>query len=273
MQNPETNSLGEFYESWSAKSVQAIVEDIAAAQRKADVLASMVPLEVRTEIHTLLDFGCGFGGVLNGLLNAWDVDRALGVDFSESAIAEARRRFVDARLGFQRLPSLDTDVVTGYLKQLLPEGVNCILLVDLLEHVPDCERLVAALAPLTKYFVIKLPVESSIVDNYILPKEYPSSRHSNGHLREFDANSVHYFIRQLGLTPLRESLYVYELRDIFPAIPAGAATLKRRIIRRTLWLFKGMARMLLPKRIFMRLIGGGGYVCLATYDAAHVLRP
>ena len=63
------------------------------------------------------------------------------------------------------------------------------------------------------------------------------------------------------------------LRDVFPSIPAAAATLKRRIIRRPLWLFKGMTRMLLPKRMFMRLIWGAGYVCLATYDSAHDLRP
>lgn len=274
MQNPENNSLGQFYETWSVKPAQAIADDIAAAERKAEVLAAIIRQSgIQAEIRSLLDFGCGFGGVVGRLLQIFDVEKALGVDYSASAIAEADRRFSGNRLGFHCLSSLDTDVVAGQLGQLLPEKVDCILLVDLLEHVPDCERLIAALAPLTRYFVIKLPVESSLVDNYILPKEYPGSAHGNGHLREFDANNVHYFIRQLGLTPLRETLYVYELRDIFPAIPAGKTTFKRRLIRRALWLFKGVARMLLPKKIFMRLIGGGGYVCLATYDPAHILRP
>lgn len=104
------------------------------------------------------------------------------------------------------------------------------LLIDLLEHVPDCRALVASLAKFTKYFLIKLPVESSVLDNYILPKEYPGPLHSNGHLRGFDANRVHYFIRQLGLTPLFESLYVYHLEDIFP--PAfRALPFRQKMIR------------------------------------------
>jgi hypothetical protein len=175
-------------------------------------------------------------------------------------------------LQFYRLDSLDIDENLDVMRAIAGGRVGCILLIDLLEHVPDCKELVAGLAEFTRYFIVKLPVESSAMDNYVLPKEYPSSVHSNGHLREFDANDVHYFIRQLGLTPLFETLYVYHAMDVFPPLPLGCS-FKQRLMRRLLRIFKAVAVKVLPKKIYLRWVGGGGYFCLATFDRSHILNP
>ena len=37
--------------------------------------------------------------------------------------------------------------------------------------------------------------------------------------------------------------------------------------------FKLVCSWLLPKKIFLRLIGGGGYFCLATYKKDLILHP
>lgn len=268
----ENQKLEQFYESWSSKTKAEIEFDIAASVRKAETIASALPKDVTSRIHTVLDFGCGYGALLNHFKESLGFSTGVGVDFSAPAIDIAQSHYQSDSLTFHRLDTLDTAQNMQRLRALLPAGVDCVLLIDLLEHVPDCRTLVAGLGGLVKYFVIKLPVESSVFDNYFLPKEYPSSVHSNGHLREFDANNVFYFIRQLGLTPLYESLYIYHFDDAFPPLP-DRATFKQRLVRKFIKAFKVAAHWLLPKKIFLRLVGGGGYFCIATYDASHVLNP
>jgi SAM-dependent methyltransferase len=274
MMNSQNDGILErFYDLWSAKSEIEISEDIAAAKRKAIILASIVPDEIVANIKTMLDFGCGYGGVVGSLSKNWTLDWAVGVDYSETAIKVATHSFGSSNLSFYQLRSLTAASIITQLELYIPNGVDCIILADLLEHVPDCHELVKALSMFTKYFLIKLPVESSIVDNYVLPKEYPGSRHSNGHLREFNANDVHNFVRQLGLTPYTETLYAYSLEDALPPIPTEFLSAKRKIYRDVLWLMKLILKIMLPKKIYLRLVGGGGYACVATYDSRLILRP
>jgi SAM-dependent methyltransferase len=270
----ENNNLEGFYESWSSKSSDAIDYDVESSIRKADVITSHIPANLLANVRSILDFGCGYGAVLHRFKEklASTVDVAVGVDFSNTAIEMARKRFQRESLSYYKLPKLEISEIQAFLRKTIPEGVDCILLIDLLEHVPDCKELVTGLAEFTQYFIVKLPVESSAFDNYVLPKEYPSSVHSNGHLREFDANNVHYFIRQLGLTPLYETLYIYHSDDVFPPLPDGC-TFKQRLVRWLLRGFKALAVRVLPKKIYLRWVGGGGYFCLATFDSKHMLTP
>ncbi|HBI22231.1 MAG TPA: hypothetical protein DDY37_06585, partial [Legionella sp.] len=159
-----------------------------------------------------------------------------------------------------------------FLEKQLKSNVDAILLIDLLEHIPNCQALISALASHTRLFLIKLPIESSIIDDYLLPKEYPSSTHSNGHLREFNVNTVHYFIRSLGLTPMFETLYRYETKDSFPPLALGSP-LKARLVRIAIMSVKKILSWILPTKIFLRLVGGGGYICVASYNARQVLNP
>jgi len=270
----ENGKLEKFYESWSDKSPSDITYDIESAVRKADVITARIPASLLQNIHSVLDFGCGYGALIHRFKSRFAATTtAVGIDFSAAAIDVARQRFEGASLRYHKLPSLDNAETVNFLRMTIPDGVDCILLIDLLEHVPDCRKLVADLAQFTKYFIVKLPVESAVFDNYVMPKEYPSPIHSNGHLREFDVNTVHYFVRELGLTPLFESLYIYHRSDMFPPIPPSTLTLKSRIIRGVLQMFKLTAALVLPRKLFIRLIGGGGYFCFATFDQTHVLNP
>lgn len=268
----EAKKLEGFYEGWSNKPPGAIDYDIEASVRKADVIISHIPAGLLANIRSVLDFGCGYGALLHRFQAQLvsTVDVAVGVDFSSAAIEIARQKFQQKTLKYSKLPSLDISENLVFFRETIPDGIDCILLVDLLEHIPDCKELITALAQFTRFFIVKLPIESSIFDNYVLPKEYPSFIHSNGHLREFDANNVHYFIRQLGLTPLYETLYIYHFDDSFPPQPVGC-NIKQKVVRWMLRGFKIAAAKILPKKIFLRLIGGGGYLCLATFDRAHIV--
>lgn len=266
--------LARFYADWSSKDANGIDFDIRSAERKADTIARLVPGPLLDSLHRLLDFGCGYGAVILRLkrLRAKTIHSALGLDFSEMAINIARARCESEVIRYEKLPAIDVRDNATFLRTQVAEGVDAILLIDLLEHVPDCRALIAELAPFTRFFLIKLPVEASLFDNYLLPKEYPGSTHSNGHLREFDANNVHYFIRSLGLTPVFETLYRYHAEDSFPPVPPGTP-LKGRLVRLAIKSVKTALSWLLPTRIFLRVVGGGGYLCLASYSEQHRLNP
>jgi SAM-dependent methyltransferase len=268
------SELAGFYNEWSGKSVEAIDFDIRSAERKADAIVRLVPQQQLDSLHRLIDFGCGYGAVIRRLrkLRGDRIVSALGLDFSETAIDVACARSDSDAIRYKKLPALDVRDNSAFLHAQVDGVVDAILLIDLLEHVPDCHVLIAELAPLTRLFLIKLPVESSLFDNYFLPKEYPSTQHSNGHLREFDANNVHYFIRSLGLTPVFETLYRYDNEDSFPPMPPGTH-FKRRFARLLIKSVKIILGWLLPTRIFLRIVGGGGYLCLASYNEQHVLNP
>ena len=273
-ENKVQADLTGFYAKWSSKSADAIDFDIRSAERKALAIVQQLPPAVLDSLHRLLDFGCGYGAVLLGLmrLRAAHIESALGVDYSDAAIDVARRRNNCAEIRYEKLPALDIQDNRSFIRTQLAENVDAILLIDLLEHVPDCRTLIAELAPYTRWFLIKLPVESSLMDNYLLPKEYPSSTHSNGHLREFDANSVYYFIRSLGLTPIFETLYRYESEDSFPPFPAGTSW-KGRMARSAIKFVKTLLSWILPTKLFLRIVGGGGYICVASYNAENLLDP
>ena len=259
-----------FYEEWSNKTPEEINYDITAAIRKAKIITASIPKSMTSNINSILDFGCGYGAFVKHFQDSLNIPKAIGVDFSSSAINVANQQFANDSLVFYRLETLDISKNFDFLLSIIPKNVDCILLIDLLEHVPNCKDLIATLSKFTKYFIIKLPIESTIFDNYLLKKEYPGSTHSNGHLREFDANNVHYFIRHLGLTPIFESLYVYNIQDIFPPqfnVPSS----RQKIIRFLLKNFKRLMIGFLPKKIFLRVIGGGGYFCLATYNEQNTL--
>lgn len=238
------------------------------------MLVTGVSSEIAAGLRSVLDFGCGYGALLWRIQEHWSetLDSAIGVDFSQTAIDVANSRFQRSGLRYQKLPEFDIADNTEFLRALLPNGVDAIFLVDLLEHVADCKTLISTLSEFTRLFIIKLPIESNLLSNYILPKEYPSSVHSNGHLREFTVNNVHYFVRSLGLTPIYEGVYLYDAVDAFPPLPPNATT-KQKFLRIGLRAFKSVLSRLLTKKVFLRLAGDGGYFCVASYNSDHILNP
>lgn len=265
-------SLEAFYSGWSSKDGAAIEADVAAAARKADAILAGTARETLAANDCWVEVGCGYGGFLAAMRKRLDIKSVHGFDFSAAAIEFAQSRFAGPGMAFYRCASLDAQETADLVRQHTAGRVDCIALIDVLEHIPDALGFVRALASVCPRFLIKLPVESTVFDNYCAPKEYPGSRHSNGHLREFDAHSVFHFVRQLGLTPVHEGLYVYAMEDAFP-LPAPGTSLRGRTFRGGVMAFKRMAALLLPKKWFLRLVGGGGYYCVAHFNEAHVLRP
>lgn len=265
--------LENFYSNWSAKAESLIVYDNESAVRKIDAIVAGMPILESMRFKTVIDFGCGYGKALENFSRRYGVEVAHGFDFSEHAIAYAKCAFESPQISYHSFSTLDINENINMMKAVLC-GVkaDCILLIDLLEHVPDCVQLLTRLSEITNYFLIKLPIEEVLLNNYILRKTYPSTMQSNGHLREFTVNSVYYFIRRLGLTPLAEGVHIYDFRDSFPPQPNGV-TFKSRVKRIILKFGLVIISKIIPARIYIRIFGPGSYYCLATFSADHILRP
>lgn len=266
------SELSEFYQTWSRKEPWLIKYESEAACRKVDTMLKGMPELRNLDIKSAIDFGCGYGKVLQDFFKKAKLDKAYGFDISENAINYARHNFSSDGLQFHQLTTLDADENTRFIKSVVGDSVDAILLVDMLEHVPDCQKLMLNLSRLTKYFVILLPIEENIINNYFIRKIYPSTKHYNGHVREFNVNSVHYFIRKIGLTPIAEGEYIYDFKDGYPPQPPAPITL-RRIARTLLKYIRIILALTLPKKIYLRLAGPGAYYCVATFNEEHILKP
>jgi len=266
------SELSEFYQTWSKDRAWLIDYDNEVAGRKVDTILQGMPELYDLDIKSVVDFGCGYGKTLSDLNERLKLEKAYGFDVSEKAINYAQQHFTSPGLQFHQLATLDITENTQFIKSIVGTGVDAILLVDLLEHIPDCNNLMLHLSGVTKYFVVMLPIEENMINNYFTKKIYPSTKHYNGHVREFNANSVYYFIRKIGLTPIAEGIHIYDFRDSYPPQPPAPITL-RGIARKSLKYLRIILAQILPTKIYLRLIGPGTYYCIATYNKEHVLTP
>ena len=256
-----------FYTQYSKKDRERIEHDINSSVRKAIKIKSALSVIKGHSIGCVIDYGCGFGSTVRYLAENMQILSAYGFEYSMDALNSAKECSNKAGVEFHKLPSLDAAENSKFIKTIVNMKVDYIMLNDVLEHVPDCVSLIRHLSQISNNFIIKLPMEKSFFDNILIGKEYPGINQCNGHLREFDANDVHYFIRKLGLTPLFEEVYVYMIDDAFPRY--NRYSWKTRIVKN----FKRLMSLILPKKIFLNLIGGGSYLCIAVFDESLILNP
>lgn len=266
------SELSELYQAWSNKEQWLIDYESEAACRKVDTILQGLPQLRDLDIKSVVDFGCGYGKVLQNFCIKMKLEKAYGFDISENGINYARQNYVSHGLRFHQLATLDVSENTKFIKSVVGTGVDAVLLVDLLEHIPDCINIMLHLSGVTKYFIVWLPIEENMINNYLLKKIYPSTKHYNGHVREFNVNSVHYFIRKIGLTPIAEGIHIYDFRDSYPPQPPARISL-RGIARKSLKYLRIILAQVLPKKIYLRLIGPGAYYCIAAFNKEHILNP
>jgi len=266
------SELGEFYQTWSNDRAWLIDYDNEVAGRKVDTILQGMPELQKLGIKSAVDFGCGYGKTLHDFHERVSLEKSYGFDVSENAIRYAQQNFTSPGVQFNQLATLEIAENTQFIKSVIGTGVDAVLLVDLLEHIPDCINLMLHLSEIAKYFIIMLPIEENVINNYFIKKIYPSTKHYNGHVREFNVNSVYYFIRKLGLTPIDEGIHIYDFRDSYPPQPPAPITL-RWIARKLLKYLRMIMALVLPKKIYLRLFGYGTYYCIATFSKEHILTP
>ncbi|OIO06326.1 MAG: hypothetical protein AUJ52_12520 [Elusimicrobia bacterium CG1_02_63_36] len=267
-----SKQLSEFYADWSKKPDEELEWILETCSEKSRAALKTLDEASIGPVDSVLEVGCGYGKNLRDAMDVTGASVGVGTDFSEAAIAIAKERFGDSNTTFLHTPSLSIEKAAAVIRETHSDAFDLVLLFDLLEHIPRPKRFMRTLGSMGKHFLIKLPLENSVYDNYLSlrRKTYPSSRHPDGHLREFHVDSVHAFVTSLGFTPLSSDCYAYASALLYPqhAMPKNPAS---RLYHEAEKRMKAVCKAILPKRLFLRLIGGGGFVCLATWSEDHIL--
>jgi 2-polyprenyl-3-methyl-5-hydroxy-6-metoxy-1,4-benzoquinol methylase len=100
--------------------------------------------------RNILEIGCGEGFVLRALQDAGVRCPMRGIDFSETAIADARTRVPEAEFVVQDAAELAAD----------GQRFDLVLMIEVLEHLPDPRRMLEVLTQLAeRHVVLSVPWE------------------------------------------------------------------------------------------------------------------
>jgi hypothetical protein len=188
--------------------------------------------------ETICEVGCGAGEILRQLSLKYPSTRFIGYEISPQAFELCKSR-ESARLKFLQ-------------KDILREKAahDCLLCVDVFEHVEDYMGFVRSLRSKAAYKIFHIPLSLS-VHSVISSRKLTGERDRWGHL--------HYFNRETALATLKDC--GYEILDTaytphFRDLPAES--LVGSLARTPLKLFYGLS-----PDLFVRLLGGCSLLVLA----------
>lgn len=189
---------------------------------------------------SICEVGCGSGGCLAELRAIYPEAKLSGFDIAP-----------DAAKFWARYDGLDIHFEVGEV--VLKPSFNCdvLLMLDVVEHVPDPHDFLAKLCGKASYYLFHIPLDLSAVSVF---RETPLM-----HVRK-KVGHIHYFTKQLALSLLRESGYkiidASYTQAAFLAPTRSWKTLVARPLRRILYILLGKDRG-------VRLLGGETLIVLA----------
>jgi len=197
---------------WQYKGLRRPTQLSAWRLKRARVFAELV-----ADGDRVLDLGSGDGALLRYLLDRRQIE-ARGIDIAPEAVAFCRAQGLDVRPGDLNGP------VCAYLQQ----PVDYVILSEIIEHLPDPERLLTELRPFVhKGFLVSIPNTGYHQHRLrLLLGRFPLQWlvTPGEHLRFWTRADFHWWARQLGLELRREIAYEGTplLKDLWPGLCAAA---------------------------------------------------
>ena len=155
----------------------------SGAALKAEAVASLVE-EAGIKPTSVLDVGCGTGGVLAALQERWpSVSHLEGWDIAEEAISRAG----------------DVAGLSLHVGNVLEHDASAdlVLCLDVFEHVPDDHAFLTALSTRGRWFVFRIPLDLSALD-VARPKRLNSVRDQYGHLHVYTRETALQLLEAAG---------------------------------------------------------------------------
>ncbi len=213
------------------------------AESKARAILNLASGIVQPD--SILDIACGSGLVLQQVVKELTPERAVGLDISESIIAEARKLNIDTRIVFQVADAF------SYSKS----HFNLVLAIDIVEHVNDDLALLKHISSLGEYVIIKVPIEHNFLNSFL----YLISGKRIDYWRTTEAKygHIHHYGLSEFISKLRE-LDLHLIKVDYMPLPKRSAAL-REILR---WLF--LPLWFISRNFYVRLTGGFLVVLLKT---------
>lgn len=236
-ENGALNKPFESYESGEYLAKNPTWDDEDSVWKAGRVLEIMR----RNDLHceTIVDVGCGAGGVLAALSQELSDTRLFGFEISPHA-ARFWERHGNSGIQFR---------VGDFLREET-DVFDLLLLLDVFEHVPDPFEFLSSLRGRAEYFIFHIPLYLNAV-SVVREKPLLHVRNKVGH--------IHYYTRGLALALLNEC--GYDVLDwaytgaAFSAPQAGLKTRFARLPRRLLYAIN--------RELGVRLLGGDTLIVLA----------
>jgi SAM-dependent methyltransferase len=205
-----------------------------AAWKASQVLSLLGDRNFRPE--SIVDIGCGTGGVLEVIAGALNGTRLVGYDPSSQAIGMVQRSDrVELRVG---------------IPEDVHEHFDLLLSLDVFEHVEDYVGFLRSLRPIADLFMFHIPLDIS-AQSVVREKPLLKGRSSVGHL--------HYFTRGTALASLETAGFEIVCdRLLFPNDMPG-----RRAKTRIANIPRNLGRHLRPQ-LSARILGGSTLLVLAS---------
>lgn len=153
---------------------------------KATWIIGMIK-KLRLPVTDIIEAGCGSGRILAELSKQFTDARLRGYDLSPQAINIAKQ--------------YESERVTFYEADLLKDGnasAELLLLIDVLEHVPDYYGMLEGLHSKAKHFIFHIPLDLSC-RSILKPVLLMQQRQTSGH--------IHYFSKEMVLWMLHDTGY------------------------------------------------------------------
>lgn len=189
--------------------------------------------------NSIVEVGCGAGGILAELYNVNPM-----IEYAGYEIATDASRF------WGKHATKKIDFIVGDFLQAETQHYSVLMLLDVIEHVPDPLAFVSGLRDRADYFVFHFPLDLSAF-SVLREKPLLAVRKKVGH--------IHYFTKGLALSLIQEcGLEVLDWFYTGAAFTAPQATLGSRLLR-------------IPRRLVnifgrdvgVRLLGGDTLMVLA----------
>jgi SAM-dependent methyltransferase len=218
--------------------------DIEDSPWKARLVAGMLQRH-GVEPDSIVEVGCGAGGVLAALRPLLPRTRLRGYDIA-----------TDAAAFWPSHAASNIDFRLGHFNVIDNDHYDVLLLLDVLEHVSDPFDFLTRLRRHGDHYVFHVPLDLSAIS---VLRETPllHVRHKVGH--------IHYFTKGLALALLSECGYsVVEASYTGAALSAPSRTWQTTLAR----LPRRLARLLLGLDRGVRLVGGETLLILARDKGA-----
>lgn len=151
---------GEIYDSRFHEHSKALSEDF---------LRKHIP-----ENGSVIDVGCGVGRWCN--IASKYAEKVVGIDYTESLIAEAKKRYQPENIKF---------LVGDVTKDLQGEKFDLALLLHVIEHIEDADRILQDLKSIASKIIVEVPDFEHDPLNYVRLKQGTPFYSDGDHVREY----------------------------------------------------------------------------------------
>lgn len=198
---------------------------IADSPWKATQILRMLNAE---SVQTICEVGCGAGEILHQLHDQMPATRRLvGYEIAKAPLEMAADRASD-RLSFKLIDATDDQ-----------ELFDLMLIVDVIEHVPDPIAFLSNLRFKSQRTILHIPLDLS-VQSILRPGKLMSLREQVGH--------IHYFTPETAIATVQEAGYTIREHTLTRSFDLPSKSIKAAMAR--------IPRRLLSEAATVRLLGG-----------------